>query len=735
MAAQRLSAKVISQEADPQVVQLVVGETGIGAMVGVTERGPFEATLVNSPGEFRRIYGGYTANADGALAVDGFFGEGGRKLYVKRVVHYTDIHNAATKTSAASTITLATAAIAATAGSVTGSAVEPFNLEPNDTLVGQVDGNGSQTATFTATAAAVECANAETYVLTDGMTLTVKIDAEAVAQTITFLTAEFVSIGAATAEEVAAVINAKIVGAKATVTTGGTKVTITSDTRGTASHVEVTGGTANAVLGFSTTEVDGTGNVANIDAVTVAEVKTVVEAAWTNGLGVTVSNVGGAVKITSDTTGASSSVLVVASSTADDELGLDNATHSGTASGTFNTLKVDGKTDGTYGNSLKIKIAAATSGASDEFDLQVLNSDNQVLETWPNLSMTDGDDNYCETVINDVNTGSDLIQVADLDAATSSPNDLPATGTSALMTGGNDGLSGLVDTDFTGSATSKTGVYGFDKVTDQCLLFAANRTTATVANALLAYCQDVKKNFWFSILGSPANQSASQIVTYAGTLTISDRGALYWPRLKIDNPSTSIFGTAKTVTVDNAGWVAGVWSRVHNARLGGVYDAPAGELGQFRTVKGYDNEDCLEESKRDIVYPKRVNPMNNEFGLNIDGSYTLKAASNWPTVAGRVGTDFIMKTVDDGLKIAKHKSINTTLMGRVRRTVKRFLDEQLPLGAFKSKDPTLSFYVKVEEVTSDADQDAGILNIEYGLNRATEAQWVIATVRKFVPTA
>lgn len=733
--AQRLSSKVITQEADPQVVQLVVGETGIGAMLGVTERGPFEATLVTSPGEFRRIYGGYTTNADGALAVDGFFGEGGRKLWVKRVVHYTDVANAATKASAASTITLTTAALAATAGSATGTAVAPFDLEPNDTLVGQVDGNGSQTATFTATAAAVECANAENYVLTDGMTLTVKIDAEATAQTITFLTAEFVAIGAATAEEVAAVINAKIVGAKATVTSSGTKVTITSDKRGTGSHVEVTGGTSNAVLGFSTTEVDGTGNVADIDAVTVAEVKTIVEAAWTNGSGVTVSDDGGKVKITSDTTGASSSVLVVASSTADDELGLDNATHSGSAAATLNTLKVDAKTDGAYGNSLKIKIAAATSGASDEFDLQVLNSDNQVLESWENLSMTDADANFCETIINDVNSGSDLIKVTDLDAATTSPNDLPATGTSALMTGGDDGLTSLADTDFTGSSTSKTGVYGFDLVSDQALLFAANRTTATVANALLAYCQDVKKNKWFSLLGSPANQSASQINTYVGTLTISDRGALYWPRVKINNPSTSIFGTAKTLTVDNAGWVAGVWSRVHNARLGGVYDAPAGELGAFRTVVGVDNEDCLEEAKRDIVYPKRVNPLNKEFGWNIDGSYNLKATSNWPTVAGRVGTDFIEFTIENGLKIAKHKAINTALMARVRRTVKRFLDDQLELGAFRYKDPALSYYVKVEDVTTDADIDAGVLNVEVGLNRANEAQFVIITVRKFVATA
>src|SRR5690606_14719760 len=116
------------------------------------------------------------------------------------------------------------------------------DLEPGDTLAVAVDGGAPATATFDATPAARETGNAEPFALADGQTLTVAIDGGPV-QLITFLASEFAALGAATAAEVAAVINAKIAGAKAAVTGGGTRVTITSDRRGTSSSVEITGGT------------------------------------------------------------------------------------------------------------------------------------------------------------------------------------------------------------------------------------------------------------------------------------------------------------------------------------------------------------------------------------------------------------------------------------------------------------------------------------------------------------
>jgi len=261
-----------------------------------------------------------------------------------------------------------------------GTVVGPFDLTPGDTLVVSVDGGAPSTATFNATQASVTGAATQPFALTDGWTLTFEVDNGPV-QTAVFNTAEFVNIAAATAAEVAAVINAEIVGVQATAVAGA--VVIKSDTYGTDSDLDTFGGTALAALGFTGLSSAGTGNVGDINAVSVAEVETVVEAAVA---GVSVTSDGGAVRITRTTAGASYSVQVQAASTADDEMGLDNATHSGTSGAAQDTLTVAGKSDGTYTDDLSVVISAATSGVASEFNLKVLDA-GVVVEVWPNLTM------------------------------------------------------------------------------------------------------------------------------------------------------------------------------------------------------------------------------------------------------------------------------------------------------------------------------------------------------------
>jgi hypothetical protein len=99
------------------------------------------------------------------------------------------------------------------------------------------------------TAGAVTSSNAQTYALVDAQTLLVAVDGAAAA-TATFNTADFSDITNATAAEVAAVITTDISGATAAAVGGA--VVITSSTTGATSSIQVTGGTANAALGFAT---------------------------------------------------------------------------------------------------------------------------------------------------------------------------------------------------------------------------------------------------------------------------------------------------------------------------------------------------------------------------------------------------------------------------------------------------------------------------------------------------
>ena len=105
----------------------------------------------------------------------------------------------------------------------------------------------------------VTSGNTELFALSNGQTLTVKVDGQTTPQTVTFSTGDFIDIGNALASEVAAVLTTQLASPAATGGSPGGAVTITSDTGGT---IEVTGGTSNAVLGFPTSFTPaGTSNI------------------------------------------------------------------------------------------------------------------------------------------------------------------------------------------------------------------------------------------------------------------------------------------------------------------------------------------------------------------------------------------------------------------------------------------------------------------------------------------
>ncbi len=739
-----LASKIVIQEEEPRIRTIAGVQTSVTGMLGVTEKGPVGvATLLTGPDDYDRIFGGYVADGHVRQAADGFFQNGGAQLWVTRTVHYADVTDPTSKTSAAALVMLQTGATSASGGYVTSSNAGPYNFEPNDTLIVDTEAASPQTITFTATAAARETTNsgASPFALANADVLTVKIDGGG-AQSITFGTASFADITNATAAEIAAVINAALVGGRATVTNTN-KVTITSDKRGSGSHVEVTGGTANAAgkLNFATAAVDGTGNVANIDSVTVTEIIAAIVANGTlNGVnGVDASNVGGYLKIARDSsaTGASATVQVTAGSTTDTIIGLDNAIHIGSSGDAVDTLEVDGKYDGTYAHLLKAQIGAATSAEAARFNLYVLKS-GLIVETWPNLTMDSDDDRYVETIINASTTGSKYISVADQVAGTGAAStDRPVNVTSAFLSGGDDGLTSLADTDFTGATSDdgKTGMRCFDLVQELNLLTVPGWATSAVHNAMLTYCEVTRDMSVFGILDPPADQSATEIITYyestAAVLGLSEFGAAYWPRVKVLNPSTSVFGKTADgqITVPPSGHIAGVMARTDAKKLGGVYVPPAGiENGILLGVLGFETSETLEEEKRDLVFPKRINPLTAFKGgvRHIDGARTLKSNGNFPSVPERRGAIFIEQSVKDGLQFARQKNNDEALRATCDRTVTAFMLTQMKNGAFRSNDPAKAFFVDFGDALNTASvQFAGQLVGRIGIATKKIAEYVI----------
>jgi len=741
---QFLSSGIFISEPPPRIRNQPTIASAVAGFIGIAESGPIGvATALTSYEEFVNIFGGFITAGELALQVRQFFLLGGSSCFVVRTAHYTDITSHGSYTALTADVDLLTASTTPGPGEVEGSASAPFDLEPGDTFIGSVGGAANQTVTFTATAAVRKSTNVSPFALADLDTLTFKIDGGSV-QTVTFHTSQFIAIAAATAAEVAAVLNAGSTGVAWTVGAGGDagKVIATSDKRGTASSVEVTGGTANAggKLNFATALTSGTGNVANIDAVTFAEIESLVEATWTNNSGVSVTNVGGKVHIATVATGASASIQVIATSTADDELGFDNATHTGTSGVAAATLTVAAKWPGAYGNDLTAEVAAATSGVASEFNFNI-RQDSILVEQWPNMTMDTTADNYILTAVNDASTGSLLVQVTDLGLAGSATQRRPANVGSpyAALIGGDDGLSAIADVDFSGDEAGQTGIRAFDGVPEITMLASPDRSTTAVQSAILTYCEITRaltnEKVW-AVLDPPAGLSYTAIGTHRDSLSPgeTEAGGLFWPRIEIANPSSAVFGNDERLVICPSGSIMGRCSFNDAQKREGAFAQPGGsEDGVLDGVLGVENADVNRKAVRDVIYPKQINPIRfvDGKGTYIDGVMTLKANGNFPSIGERRGVDDIERTLNSGLDFLRHKNNTPELRASAERTVVAYLTLKMNQGCFASNNPKEAFFVDASaRLNTPAVIAARQLKIRIGLATNSPAEFVIVEITK-----
>ena len=727
------ASAVTVQRTNSQVKPLNTQPNTTLGCVLIAPMGPVGTTqLCLSWQDFATYYGGFSANAtDGPLQVKALFDEAGDsgnvQLYVSRVVHCTTPGDPTTKTSAPATLSLLTAAIVATSGAATSANAYPWVLAPNQTLVVSVDGGGNVTKTFTATQAALTGSNAATFAFTNGWQITFTIDGVAY-PTFTLATAMFASIGAATAIETVAAFNAyfaaNAVPAVATVGSGN-HVVVTANQAGSGSSVALANltGTPVTALGMGT-PATGTGNVANIAAVTLSEAESLAGSI----AGLTASTDGsGHLVLTSNTTGTSSSIQVQSSSTAAG-FSFSNTVHSGVASGTQETLAVAGKWDGVYGNGLSIEVAPPTSGISTEFNLAVIQS-GVTAESWVNLSMDPNSPRYAPYVIVGPPTvngipgtnlsgqaPSNLITVTDqllygdsgvpLTLARPAGSVSPSTGTTfGPMTGGNDGLSGIADADWTGStsANGRTGLRVLDLTNDLALVFAPGRATAAVHNGLVNYCEVVRNGLCYAVLDTPASLSATEMVAYVQTTAllseVSEMASIYWPRLQFDNPNVAIFGQAATVVTGSSGAICGLCARLDAAKPGGAFTHPASiELGYLSSARGLETIGGVAEvqdiAKRGLVFDALINPIMVKTGtpVYVDGARTLKDTGPFPTVGESRGVLSVQITLTDALDPKRNQNLRPKLYNQITMLVENYLKALTKAECFATNDDATAWF-------------------------------------------
>lgn len=721
-----LASKTIFQDLDAGIPERVSGAKGIGGIVSLFPRGPIgEPVLVTSEAEAFKKFGTFSAAHRGAEHVRGFFGEGGKQLYIVRTCHYTDPTNAATLTAVKASGNIEAVTATAQPAKVVASLAAPYSLAHDDRLDVTITGPVTATALFQGWAANTDSGLTQPFNLSGGEDLQVRVDG-GVLQTLLVDALDIAIPTAATALEVCNTLNRTVFGGRFVLNPGlPAGIRFESDTKGTSSEVEIVGGTAAALLGFAVGTSAGAGNVADLSAVSVAEVKTVVEAAIAN---VVVNALGGGLfEIATVATGGGESLQVVpVVSTAAAKLGLDTLVHWGSASGSSAVLSVLAKYHGAYGNAVQFEITDASSGNASEFNLYVLEN-GVIVERYPNVIMTPAALNY---VVSKVNGESEYVELTDLGIGTR-----PTNATTALLVGGDDGLVGLANSDYLGTLSAENGLYAFEKVAVVNMLSIPGVASAALTLAGVTYCEQRKGAIPVFFSEAPQGSSytaLSSFVTAGNLVESSESLCMAWPWVKILNPNPTVYGNDATITVAPSPLVMGRKARTNSQVEGGIYQAPSGLIyGTFDTVLGVDSEDSKDVNKRDVVYPLRVNPIWGGDGVPyyLDGNRLMKSSGLYPGIGQRFGRSNVELELGAIVNYFRHLRARNKTREELGRVCTKYMEDQTRLGAFESDIPSEAFTVDVGPgLNPERDMRAGILRAAIRCRFVGALDWVIIQI-------
>jgi len=288
---------------------------------------------------------------------------------------------------------------------------------------------------------------------------------------------------------------------------------------------------------------------------------------------------------------------------------------------------------------------------------------------------------------------------------------------------------------YVGDAADRTGFSGLEAVDEVTMvavpdLIAAyeqgaidGETLKAVQLALIAHCELMGDRM--AIIDPPPGLNAQQIKEWR----VDDAGydskyaALYWPRLKVLDPSEGVHRF-----VPPSGHIAGVWARNDDTR--GVHKAPANEV-----IRGVTSlETNITSAEQELLNPIGVNCVRSfpGRGIRVWGARTLSSDAAWRYVNVRRLFNYLEESILQGTQWAVFEPNDPALWARIRRTVSAFLTNEWRKGALFGTTPGEAFFVKCDAETNPAEGiDAGQVVCQVGVAPVKPAEFVVFQLSQF----
>lgn len=299
-----------------------------------------------------------------------------------------------------------------------------------------------------------------------------------------------------------------------------------------------------------------------------------------------------------------------------------------------------------------------------------------------------------------------------------------------LDTNGSDGTNPPNDLDYVGGGLSgqRTGIKALEDIDQISIIAAPGITSQVVQNALITQCELLKDRFAVldpnpksGIVTSPDTAPSLDDIQKQRNLYDTKYAAIYYPRLRIYDPVTQT-----DISVPPSGHVVGIYARSDIEK--GVHKAPANEV--IRGITGL--ELTINKGEHDILNPSPVNiNVLRDFrsagrSYRVWGARVITSDSDWKYVPVRRLFIFIEESIEQGTQWVVFESNDEPLWARVRRSVSAFLTNVWRDGALQGRTKEEAFFVKCDRTTmSQYDIDNGRLIMLIGIAPVKPAEFVI----------
>lgn len=236
-----------------------------------------------------------------------------------------------------------------------------------------------------------------------------------------------------------------------------------------------------------------------------------------------------------------------------------------------------------------------------------------------------------------------------------------------------------------------------------------------IAVELEKHC--VKMRYRFGLIDTREDMSLSEIQNFRNNFDNS-RLALYAPWVVTSDPT----GEKETIHVPASGFMAGIYARTDVER--GVHKAPANTpvLGALRFTQ------TINKFQQELLNPRGINCLRSFSGRGhqVWGGRTLSSDPEWKYVNVRRYFLYLERSIEKGTQWAVFEPNGERLWANVVTTIESFLFNEWKNGRLLGGKPAAAYFVRCDRTTiTQNDLDNGRLVCEIGVAPLTPAEFVI----------